>query len=192
LNTTADGEELSFEASTTETLQKTTRLDLNSSSFSSRRSADPSSLILPAPEFLAQTTVTAGSLPAAPVLQEETTTTNESKCQEEPTSASNIGPSYVSVTPQGDDSEPERCNVNTPETSNANMTAAAKRKFRLGKAQEEIDRILSCPLDPAFDMETELSHTCICYRTLIVDCYRTIFIPKYLTAQFFLVCGKNL
>jgi hypothetical protein len=29
------------------------------------------------------------------------------------------------------------------------------------------------------------NHTCICYRALIVDCYRTIFICKYLTAQFF-------
>jgi hypothetical protein len=61
------------------------------------------------------------------------------------------------MTPRGDDNEPERYNINTPETSNANITAAAERKFRLGKAQEEIDRILSCPVDPAFDMETELS-----------------------------------
>jgi hypothetical protein len=36
------------------------------------------------------------------------------------------------------------------------------------------------------------NHTCICYRALIVDCYRTIFICKYLTAQFFLVDAKNL
>jgi hypothetical protein len=36
------------------------------------------------------------------------------------------------------------------------------------------------------------NHTCICHRTLIADCCRTIFICKYLTEQFFLVCGKNL
>jgi hypothetical protein len=36
------------------------------------------------------------------------------------------------------------------------------------------------------------NHTCICHRALIADCCRTIFICKYLTEQFFLVCGKNL
>jgi hypothetical protein len=61
------------------------------------------------------------------------------------------------MTPRGDDSEQERYNINTPETSNVNITAAAERKFRLAKAQEEIDRILSSPVDPPFDMETELS-----------------------------------
>ena len=78
-------------------------------------------------------------------------------------STTSIRPSYsysccsVSMTPRDDDSELERYNANTPETSNANITAAAERKFRLGKAQEEIDRILNSPVDPPFDMEAELS-----------------------------------
>jgi hypothetical protein len=83
------------------------------------------------------------------------------------------------MTPRGggdDSSEQERYNSNSnnnnnnnnnsnnnmPETSNASnvtatTTAAAERKFRLAKAQEEIDRILSSPVDPPFDMESELS-----------------------------------
>lgn len=79
--------------------------------------------------------------------------------------STSISPSYgysygyscCGMTSRGDDSEQERYNSNTPETSNANITAAAEHKFRLAKAQEEIDRILSSPVDPPFDMETELS-----------------------------------
>jgi hypothetical protein len=48
-------------------------------------------------------------------------------------------------------------------------TALDNKKIRVAKAQAEIDRILSCPVDPPFDMESELKKVISISPPLVVD-----------------------
>jgi hypothetical protein len=66
-----------------------------------------------------------------------------------------------------------------------------RRRSLEAKRSSQMDQERRVMLKKAQSM-IRVSHTCICYRALIADCSRTIFIRKYLTAQFFLVYGKNL
>jgi hypothetical protein len=66
-----------------------------------------------------------------------------------------------------------------------------RRRSLEAKRSSQMDQERRVMLKKAQSM-IRVSHTCICCRTLIADCCRTIFIPKHVTAQFFLVSGKNL